>query len=108
MDNWIAQRIRAVSVRRVLAWTLALAVRVLLATSDHRYIANFLHGPYALAPPQLLSLLYGERFVPAPRVCRPHHRAAVPTGVRLAGRPGLARHTRSRAPSAGGADRGVG
>ena len=56
MDNWIAQRIRAVSVRRVVAWTLALAVGVLLATSDHRYIANFFRGPYPLARADLDSI----------------------------------------------------
>src|SRR5260370_23470739 len=56
MDNWIGKRIRAVSVRRVVAWTLALAVGVLLATSDRRYIANFLSGPYPLARADLDSI----------------------------------------------------
>lgn len=56
MDNWIAKRIRAVSVRRVVAWTLALAVGVLLATSDHRYMANFFRGPYPLARADLDSI----------------------------------------------------
>jgi len=56
MDNWIGKRIRAVSVRRVVAWTLALAVGVLLATSDHRYVANFLSGPYPLARADLDSI----------------------------------------------------
>src|SRR5437867_11243710 len=62
MDNWIAKRIRAVSVRRVVAWTLALAVGVLLATSDHRYLANFFRGPYPLARAELDSI----RDVPLP------------------------------------------
>ncbi len=49
MDGWIVKRIRATSLRRVIVWTLVLVVGVLVATSDHRYIANFLRGPYALA-----------------------------------------------------------
>ena len=56
MDNWIAKRIRAVAVRRVVAWTLALAVGVLLATSDHRYVANFFRGPYPLVRADLDSI----------------------------------------------------
>jgi len=49
MDSWIVKRIRATSLRRVIVWTLVLVVGVLVATSDHRYIANFLRGPYPLA-----------------------------------------------------------
>jgi uncharacterized protein DUF6709 len=49
MDSWIVKRIRATSRRRVIVWTLVLVVGVLAATSDHRYIANFLRGPYPLA-----------------------------------------------------------
>jgi len=36
MDNWIAKRIRATSLRRVIVWSLVLVGGVLLATSDHR------------------------------------------------------------------------
>src|SRR2546427_7171797 len=80
MDNWIAQRIRAVSVRRVVAWTLALAVGVLLATSDHRYIPNFLRGPYALARADLNSI----RDVPlTPRYyLRVNGEKVIDTGIR--------------------------
>ncbi len=62
MDNWIAKRIRAVALRRVVAWTLALAAGLLLATSDHRYIANFFRGPYPLARADLdeLSKAFGK------------------------------------------------
>src|SRR5438552_10127854 len=56
MDSWITQRIRAVSFRRVIVWTLALGGGVLLATSDHRYIANFMGGPYSLARADLDSI----------------------------------------------------
>ena len=49
MDSWIVKRIRATSLRRVIVWTLVLGGGVLVATSDHRYIANFLRGPYLLA-----------------------------------------------------------
>jgi hypothetical protein len=56
MDTWIAQRIRAVSFRRVVVWTLALVSGVLVATSDHRYIVNFLGGPYKLERADLDSI----------------------------------------------------
>src|SRR6266550_3971647 len=53
MDSWIVTRIRATSLRRVIVWTLALVAGVFLATSDRRYIANFLRGPHALAKADL-------------------------------------------------------
>jgi hypothetical protein len=56
MDGWIAGRIRATSLRRVVVWTLALVGFVVVATSDHRYIANFLSGPYKLARADLDSI----------------------------------------------------
>ena len=56
MDSWISQRIRAVSFRRVVVWTLGLVGGVLLATSDHRYIVNFLGGPYKLERADLDSI----------------------------------------------------
>jgi hypothetical protein len=56
MDSWILNRIRATSLRRVSVWTLVLVGGVLLATSDHRYIANFLGGPYSLAQVDLDSI----------------------------------------------------
>lgn len=56
MDSWIVKRIRATSLRRVTVWSLALLVGVLVATSDHRYIANFLRGPYQLTRADLDSI----------------------------------------------------
>lgn len=56
MDSWIAKRIRAVSFRRVVVWTLVLIGGVLLATSDRRYIANFVAGPYRLGRSDLDSI----------------------------------------------------
>src|SRR5213594_2641335 len=56
MDSWISQRIRAVSFRRVVVWTLALVGGVLLATTDRRYILNFLAGPYKLERADLDSI----------------------------------------------------
>lgn len=56
MDGWIAKRIRATSLRRVVTWTLVLVIGVLAATADRRYIANFLRGPYTLAQADLDSI----------------------------------------------------
>src|SRR5881396_540113 len=42
MDTWILKMIRVVSLRRVLAWGASLVCGVLLATSDGRYMRNFL------------------------------------------------------------------
>ncbi len=56
MDSWIVKRIRATSLRCVIVWSLALVAGVLLATSDRRYIANFLRGPYPLAKVDLDSI----------------------------------------------------
>jgi hypothetical protein len=53
MDTWIVKKIRAVSVRRVIAWGVSLVAVLFLATSDRRYIANFLHGPYTLGAADL-------------------------------------------------------
>lgn len=56
METWIAKRIRSVSFRRVFVWTLALVGGVLLATSDRRYVANFIRGPYPLTQADLDSI----------------------------------------------------
>ncbi len=56
MDTWILKMIRAVSLRRVVAWGLSLVCGVLLATSDRRYIDNFLHGPFELGTADLDSI----------------------------------------------------
>jgi hypothetical protein len=56
MDGWIVERIRTTSLRRLVVWSLALLGGVVLATSDRRYIANFLTGPYPLAQVDLDSI----------------------------------------------------
>ena len=56
MESWIAKRIRSVSLRRVVAWSLALVIGVVLAANDQRYIANFVRGPYTLARADLDSI----------------------------------------------------
>ena len=56
MESWISKRIRSASLRRVVVWSLALGLGVLLAGSDTRYIANFIGGPYNLAPADLDSI----------------------------------------------------
>ena len=56
MDGWISNRIRVVSRRRVIAWSIALIVGALAATSNHRYLANFVGGPYTLAQADLDSI----------------------------------------------------
>ena len=56
MDSWIAKRIRAAALRRFAVWTIVLIGGVLLATSDHRYLANFFGGPYALTQADLDSI----------------------------------------------------
>jgi len=48
METWIATRIRTTARRRFVTWLLVLIAGVWLATSDHRYVANFFRGPYQL------------------------------------------------------------
>ncbi|HEY3221797.1 MAG TPA: DUF6709 family protein [Gemmatimonadales bacterium] len=80
MDSWIAKRIRATSLRRVLAWSLVLVGGVLLATSDRRYIANFIGGPYALAQADLDSI---RDVLQTPRYyARVAGEKAIDTGIR--------------------------
>jgi len=56
MDTWIFKMIRAVSLRRVIAWGVSLVGVVLLATSDGRYLYNFLRGPFELGAAELASI----------------------------------------------------
>jgi len=56
MDTWIVKMIRAASRRRVVAWGLSLMCGVLLATSDRRYVDNFLRGPFELGAADLDSI----------------------------------------------------
>lgn len=56
MDTWILTKIRAASLRRTIAWCAALIGGVLLATSDHRYLNNFVRGPFELGVVELDSI----------------------------------------------------
>ena len=56
MDTWILKMIRVVSLRRIVAWGVSLVCGVLLATSDHRYMHNFLRGPFELGAVELDSI----------------------------------------------------
>ena len=56
MESWVSQRIRSVSLRRVVVWSLVLIAGVFLATLDRRYVANFVGGPYPLAAADLDSI----------------------------------------------------
>jgi hypothetical protein len=56
METWILNKIRAASVRRVVAWGVGLVCGLLVVTSDRRYIDNFLHGPYTLGAADLDSI----------------------------------------------------
>jgi hypothetical protein len=56
MDSWILQKIRAASMRRVVAWTLSLGVWVLLGIGASRYFYNFFSGPFALTGRELDSI----------------------------------------------------
>lgn len=53
MDTWVHQMIRTRSRRRVAAWGLVLACAVAFLISEHRYIRNFLLGPFPLAQADL-------------------------------------------------------
>jgi hypothetical protein len=46
MDTWIHQMIRAVARRHVIFWGLAAACLVLFILVQHRYVVNFLQGPF--------------------------------------------------------------
>lgn len=56
MDTWVLQMIRARCIRRVTAWALALGCIVLFSIAQHRYITNFIMGPFDLGQPELDSI----------------------------------------------------
>jgi hypothetical protein len=47
-DNWVLQQIRKASLRRLMWWGGVLACLLLFVLAQHRYIANFLQGPFTL------------------------------------------------------------
>jgi len=56
VDTWIQQKIRAASLRRVIAWGLSLMGWALLAAVNARYIDNFIRGPFELSATELDSI----------------------------------------------------
>jgi len=56
MDSWILNKIRAASLRRVVAWALSLGVWALVAIGASRYFINFVAGPFALTGRELDSI----------------------------------------------------
>ena len=57
MDTWIQEKIRAASLRRVIVWGMSVALWVLLAAGNARYIHNFVSGPFALGAAELDSIV---------------------------------------------------
>ena len=53
MDTWVHQMVRSRSRRRVAAWGLVLACAVAFAVSHHRYLTNFLLGPFTVGQADL-------------------------------------------------------
>lgn len=53
MDTWVIQMVRARCIRRMAAWALALGSIILFAIAQHRYISNFLLGPFDLGQAEL-------------------------------------------------------
>lgn len=53
MDTWILMKIRAASLRRVVAWGMSLGLWALIAVGSKRYIHNFVSGPFALGATEL-------------------------------------------------------
>src|SRR6266550_5823776 len=80
MESWITKRIRAIALRRVAVWTLVLVGGLLLATSDRRYLVNFLRGPYPMVQADLDSIAAAEL---TPRYfARVKGERAIDTGIR--------------------------
>src|SRR4029453_4654977 len=46
MDTWVHQRIRTVCRRRVTAWCLLAGDALLFVLGQHRYVSNFIRGPF--------------------------------------------------------------
>lgn len=56
MDTWVLQMVRTRCIRCVAAWALTLGCIVLFAIAQHRYISNFLIGPFDLGQAELDSI----------------------------------------------------
>ena len=53
MDTWVHEMVRSRSRRRVGAWGLVVACTVLFVLSQHRYVSNFLRGPFSVTQADL-------------------------------------------------------
>src|SRR5437870_3174601 len=53
MDTWVHQRIRTICGRRVVAWCLVAGGALLFALGQHRYISNFIRGPFDFGQAEL-------------------------------------------------------
>ena len=53
MDTWVHQRIRTICRRRVAAWCLVAGGALLFALGQHRYISNFVRGPFDVGQAEL-------------------------------------------------------
>ena len=53
MDTWVHQRIRTICRRRVVAWCLIAGGALLFALGQHRYINNFIRGPFDFGQAEL-------------------------------------------------------
>ena len=53
MDTWVHQRIRTICRRRVVAWCLVAGSALLFALGQHRYISNFIRGPFDVRQAEL-------------------------------------------------------
>ena len=56
MDTWVHQSIRTISRRRVVASCLLAAGAILFALVQHRYITNFVNGPFEVGQPELEAI----------------------------------------------------
>ncbi len=55
-DNWVLQQIRQAHRNRLIWWGVVLACLLLFVLSQHRYVANFFQGPFALGKAELDSI----------------------------------------------------
>ena len=56
MDTWVHEMVRTRSRRRVAAWGFVLACAVAFVLSQHRYVSNFLMGPFIVTGADLDSI----------------------------------------------------
>jgi hypothetical protein len=64
VDTWVHQRIRATYRLRTIAWCVITVAAVVFAGSQHRYVSNFLNGPFDFGQAELDAI---ENVAAAPR-----------------------------------------